>query len=181
MAQNQNTVGSFIPTTNTWDVSDVYQANLDEKLEKLLVRLYQNLNIMSLNVNLKDTGYYNTQPFVNGQLFFPLPGVNSANASGLVATYRQVFRKVINFGALPNAATKSVAHGIPFNAAFTTTRIYACSSDTTNLDYVPIPYASATNDNIELNLDGTNVNITTNSASWVTFTITYVIIEYLTQ
>jgi len=93
---------------------------------------------------------------------------------------RQVFRQVVNFGALPNNTTKSVVHGIVVNTNTTLTRLYAAASDPVNFDYVPIPYASVAGTPIELYMDSTNVNITTN-ADWSSYTITYVIIEYLKQ
>ena len=88
---------------------------------------------------------------------------------------------VINFGALPNAGTKSVPHNIPINGSYTFTRIYGAASDTTGLNYIPLPYASPTAaNNIELNLDATNVNIITGS-NRSNFNITYVIVEYITS
>lgn len=172
----QNT-GSFIPTTQIWDPSEVYSSNLSPELKELLVRLYQNLNLMATNVNLKDTGYYNTLEFVNGQLYFPNPANNSSTST--YPSFRQVFRTIVNFGALPNAGLKSVAHNIPINESYSFTRIYAASSDQVGLNYIPIPYASPTLvNNIELNVDATNVNITTGS-NRTNFTITYVVLEYI--
>ncbi len=100
---------------------------------------------------------------------------------------RQVFRKVIAFGALPNAGTKSVAHGIdtlpqdlPNNyIGFSFTRIYATATDPVNELYIPIPYASNVAANvIEINVDATNVNITT-ASNKTAYTITYVVLEYI--
>lgn len=171
--------GAFIPTTNVWDVSDIYQVEkLDPQLRELLVRLYQNLNNMALSVNIKDSAFYdNANEFVNGQQWFPNPANSSATSSS--PSMRQVFRKVVNFGTLPNNASKAVAHAIPVTTAYSFTRIYACASDPVNKEYAPIPYASTTADNVELFVDATNVTITTNSANWITYTMTYVILEYI--
>jgi hypothetical protein len=157
-------------------VSPIYQSKLSPELKEILVRLYQNLSQMATNVNLKDTGYYANQRFVNGQLYFPNPTLTSQSTTS--PQYRQVFRQVVNFGALPNASTKSVAHGITTTSTVTFTRIYGCSTNPST-EYIPLPYASATGDNIELNADPTNVNITTNSADWIAFTITYVVLEFI--
>lgn len=172
----QNT-GAFIPTTNVWDVNEVYSAGLDPKLTELLVRMYQNLNLMATNVNLKDVGYYVLQPFVNGQLYFPNPA--NSSASPAYPANRQVNRLVINFGALPNAGTKSVPHGLPVNAAWTFTRIYGTATDP-NAQFIPIPYASTTAvaNNIELWVDPTNVNVRT-AANYSAYTITYIVLEWL--
>ena len=179
MAQNV-TSGIFVPTTNVWDVSQIYEIDVTSpQFKELLVRLYQNINNISVALNLKDSGYYITESFVNSQLFFPNPIYNSST----VATpgYRQVFRIVINFGALPNAGTKSVPHNIIVNSQYTFTRIYGTASDTTGFNYIPLPYASASGtDNIELFVDGTNVTVitTTNRSN---FNVTYIVLEYITN
>lgn len=178
MPNNSNTYGAFIPTTNIWDVTQLYSVDVNSpEFKELLVRLYQNINLISLTTNIKDSGYYDTNEFVNGQLFFPDPALNSTTSSQ--PAFRQVTRKVINFGALPNTATKSVAHTIGPNSSYSFTRIYATASDTTGLTYIPIPYASPVlANNIEINVDVTNVNITTGS-NRSNYNITYVILEFL--
>lgn len=176
---NPSQFGAFIPTTNVWDVSEIYAIDVKSpEFKELLVRLYQNLNNMALGINNRDAGYYILQEFVNGQIWFANPALNSSTSQ--YPALRQVFRKVINFGALPNTATKSVAHNITgINNATTFTRIYATASDTTVHLYIPIPYASPIlANNIELNVDATNVNITTGS-NRSNFNICYVVLEYI--
>jgi hypothetical protein len=170
--------GSFVTTTNIWDVQQLYQIDVTSpEFKELLVRLYQNINNIALVLNIKDTGMYNTSEFVNGQVYFSNPANNSSTSANPIL--RQVYRTVINFGSLPNTGTKSVAHGISTNAAMTFTRIYAAASDTTGLNYIPIPYASPTaTNNIELSVDATNVNITTGS-NRTNFNVTYVVLEYI--
>ena len=168
----------YIPSTYIWDTSQIYQVDVTSpEFKELLVRLYQNLNRMAIALNLKDSGYYTLNEFVNSQLWFKDPALNIK--TGRYPEYRQVYRKVINFGALPNTALKSVAHGITVTAATTFTRIYATASDTTAFQYLPIPYASPVlANNIELNVDATNVNITTGS-NRSSFNTTYVVLEYI--
>lgn len=180
MANNNATLfGAFIPTTNVWDVGQLYQVDVTSpQFKELLVRLYQNVNNIATILNLKDTGYYTTQEFVNGQSFFPNPSLNSSTDT--VATYRQVFRTTVNFGALPNAGTKSVPHNIAITAGFTFTRIYGAASDTTGLTYIPLPFVDAAGNNIELNVDATNVNIVTTSDR-TNYTVCYVVVEYIKQ
>jgi hypothetical protein len=172
--------GSFIPTNYVWDVAQVYSTDVTSpEFKELLVRMYQNINNMILALNLKDTGIYNTSPFINSQVFFPNPSLNSSTSQ--TPEFRQVYRTVINFGALPNAATKSVAHTITCTSNTTFTRIYATASKTTApFSYIPIPYSStvAAADNVELYVDATNVNITT-AINYSAYTTTYVILEYL--
>ena len=181
MANNPIFSGAFVPTTNVWDVSQLYEIDVNsEAFKELLVRLYQNLNNISLVLNLKDTGYYLNQEFVNGQLYFPNTNLNSSTEQ--TSEFRQVWRLVINFGALPDftgSPTKSVPHGLTITPGVTFTRIYATASNTTGFEYIPIPYASPTAANsIEINVDATNVNIITGS-NRSNFTICYVILEYL--
>ena len=175
MAANQ--YGAFLNITQVWDVSEVYSADIKPELKELMVRLYQNLNTMAILLNLKDTGYYHTDEFVNSQLYFPNPALTSASPTN--AVFRQVYRKVINFGALPNTGTTAKPHGIIVNAATTFTRIYATASDTTGFNYIPIPYASPVlANNIEIKVDATNVTIITGS-NRSNFNVCYVVLEYI--
>jgi hypothetical protein len=179
MASEQRPSGLFIPTTNVWDVSPINNAaGLSPDLKELLVRLYQNINNISLAINLKDTGYYDQQQFVNGQKYFPNPALTSSSSQTPV--YRPVTRKVINFGALPNAASKSVAHGLTVTADWSFTRIYGTATNPST-SFIPIPFASPTlNQIIKLEVDATNVIITT-AIDQTAYTICYVVLEYLTQ
>ncbi len=175
-----NEVGSFIPTTNIWDPTEIYATEVTSPaFKELMVRLYQNLNTMAISVNLKDTGYYDISEFVTGQNYFPKPGTSSLTTGSSTANFRQTYRKVINFGTLPNNGTTNVAHGITVDANTIFTRIYGTATDPTGLSYLPLPYASSTAaNNIELSVDNTNVTIITGS-NRAAYTITYIVLEYL--
>ena len=163
---SQGDYGLFLPTTYLYDTDK-------QDTGELIRNLYRNTNSIILALNKKDTGIYALTEFVNGQTFFPNQTLGNQSAE------RQVFRKVINFGTLPNAGTTSVAHGIAPSTAFTFTRIYGVANDTTGQSYLPLPYASPTAaSTIELNVDATNVNITTGS-NRTAYTITYVVLEYI--
>lgn len=168
----RNNIGAFVATTNVWDVTQLAQLDVNSpEFKELLVRLYQNVNNIAILLNLKDTGYYDQNEFVNSQLYFPNPAKNTQQ-------YRQVFRTVVNFGTLPNAGTKSVAHNIAITVGVTFTRIYATASDTTSFAYIPIPFVETTGNEIQIDVDATNVNITTTSDR-TNFTICYVVLEYI--
>jgi hypothetical protein len=171
-------IGSFVPTSFVWDVARLYEIDItSDEFKELLVRLYQNLNLMALSLNGRDAGIYNTSEFINGQTFFPNPAYNSSTTE--TAQFRPVYRKVINFGALPNSGIKSVPHGITITGTTTFTRIYATASNTTSNLYIPIPYATPTAaDAIAIYVDATNINIVT-GFNYSGFTICYVILEYL--
>lgn len=177
---NTTNLGAFVPTTNVWDTSQLYEVDVkSDEFKELLVRLYQNINLIALNLNIKDTGYYVLEEFVNSQLYFPNPSLNSTTSSAPV--YRQVFRTTVNFGALPNAATKSVAHNIVTDSHFSFTRIYGASTKNDQTSFIPLPYSSSTlNQNITLNVDAANVNITT-AIDYSAYTLTYIVLEYLKQ
>lgn len=175
MAQSEN-LGAFVPTTFVWDVGEIKDIDINsQKFKDLLVRLYQNLNLMQLNLNVKDSAYYDTNEFVNGHSFPPSSTAGSSSTQAI--NRRQVFRKMIDFGALPNTATKNVAHEIDITTGYTFTRIYGCASDTTNLLYTPIPNA---NTDIRITVNATNVVITT-SANYSSYDTTYIVLEYLKQ
>lgn len=146
----------LLPETYIWDTDP----------EELVARLHQNVNEIAIAVNAKDFGLYSQQEIVNGQTYFPNPA-NTAITS--VTKERSVYRKVINFGTLPNTGTKSVPHNIPISDTYSFTRIYATASDPVGLTYMPIQY---------INVDLTNVNITT-TADLTNYTITYVVLEYI--
>lgn len=171
--------GAFVNTTNRWDVSKIFEFNPDsDEFKELIVQLHQNINEIALVLNIKDSGYYVESEFVNGQIFFPNTSLSSTTAANPV--HRQVFRKVINFGTLPNAGTTSVAHGLTIDSNFTFTRIYGAATDPGSA-FIPLPYSSTTLvNNIELNVDATNVDITT-GIDRTGFTTTYVILEYIKQ
>lgn len=170
--------GAYTLTTNVFDPSNVYNSEIEPNLKLLLVRLYQDLNYMANVVNVKETGQYTTQfPMVTNIQWFQDPTLNSNSTT--TPAQRNVFRTTINFGALPAAGTKSVAHNITCTKGVTFTRIYATASDTTGFNYIPIPYASPVlADNIELSVDSTNVNIKVGK-NRSNFNVCYIVLEYL--
>ncbi len=173
----QAELGAFVPTTNIWDPSEILSTEVTSpEFKELLVRLYQNLKDMSESINIRDAGYYAREEFVNGQIFFPNPSLSSTTAQ--VPDFRQVFRKVINFGGLPNSGTTSIAHGLTITSGFSFTRIYGCATDPST-SFIPIPFASPTDaENIKITVDTTNVNITTGSDR-TGYTTTYCVLEYI--
>lgn len=176
---NSSQYGAFVNQNYVWDVQQLLEADVNSpEFKELLVRLYQNINNISMVLNVKDTGMYAVNESVNGQLYFSNPANNSSTAAN--PALRQVYRKVINYTtALPNAGTVAIPHGIVCTAQTTFTRIYAVANDTTGKNYIPIPYASPTLvNNIELKVDATNVTIITGS-NRTNFTITYIVLEYL--
>jgi hypothetical protein len=139
--------------------------NLVEVLELLYKRIAD-------AVNRKEGSLYQRQEVATFQQYYPFSVTDGT------FRFRPIYRRTVDFGMLPNAGTKSVAHGIAFTSQFTTTRIYGSATDPTNLTYIPLPYASPTlANNIELNVDGTNVNVIT-GVNRENFTRCSIVIEY---
>ena len=174
----RNSSGAFVPTTSVWDTTELFREELSGKaLQRLMVKLYQNLNNQAMVLNVKDSGYYDKQDFVCGQLFFP--NSNPASVRAGKVGYRPVHRVAIEFGALPNNTTKSVAHGITMNDSFSCTRIYGTSTNKQTNKSLPLPYVGiGIGTEVELWVDGTNVNIKT-AGNLTTYLHTYVIIEFI--
>ena len=147
---------------------------IPDDLEQKNIKLRQYLNQIATALNTKDSGIYDATETITGQSFLPLFSTQTQSN----VTYRTVFRKVIDFGALPAAGTKSVAHGITFGSTFSVTKIYGAATDPSS-SFLPLPYASPTlTNNIELNLDATNVNVIvgTNRSA---YTRCFVVVEYI--
>lgn len=161
----QNNTGLFVASTNVWDIDLLNSIQVTEPaFKELLIRLYQNINNITIALNLKDSAYYVENEFLNGQVFFK---------------EQQAFRIVVNFGVLPNSTSISIAHGINVRNSFSFTRIYGCATNQITMQYIPLPYASPTSlNNIQLDVDATNVTITT-GIDYSAYTVTYVILEYI--
>lgn len=176
MATPIDAIGSFVPSTYILDVARLYQTDVQsDEFKELLVRLYQDINNIILVLNAKDSAYYLTQQFVTSGLMF--------NVNNDINNLRPIYRIVVNCGALPNTTIKSVPHGISptdFTSAWTFLKIYGAASNTSSFNYIPLPYVSSTSlaDNIEIDVDNTNVYITT-GANYSAYTQSYIILEFI--
>lgn len=151
--------GAFLSTT---EIFELEQTEISSEMKDFLFELRRVFDDHATMINIKDTGIYSKSEFVCGQIWYPNPTLTSYTSNKPIP--RQVYRKTIPFGALPNAGTTNVAHGITFPAVntFTFTRIYGCATDQTAGSYLPLPFAAITdNQNIVLKVDNTNVIITT--------------------
>jgi len=190
----QTSTGAYVPTTFILDVAQLNQTDVTKpEFKELLVRLYQNIGLMCNVLNVKDTGMYLTQELINSQLWFQNPLLDSSTPQ--VPEYRQVYRMLVNFGALPAAGTKQVAHNLDVGPLWTFTRIYGASTNpalfTTpptafgvpplGKNYIPLPYVSVRDatGSLELSVDQQFVNITTGGTDYSAWTVTYIIFEYI--
>lgn len=123
--------------------------------------LYQSI---ASSVNNKIGGLYVPQEKINSEQYF-----NKYN----VQKFNSVYRMVVDFGALPNTTSKSVSHNIVgWNSSFRLTASWGAATDPVALSSLPIP-----NDGILLEINSTNVTVTTTS-DLTAYTDTSIVIEY---
>ncbi len=174
----QSNTGMFVNETYSWDIAQIQSVDVNSiAFKELLVRLYRNLNSISIALNQKETAIYPLAETVDNQQWFPNPSTSATTARQ--PQYRGNWRTVVNFGALPNTATKSVAHKLTPTANWSWTKLEAYATDPITFNGLQIPFASPTlNENIKLTIDATNVNITT-AIDYSAYTVCYVVIEML--
>ncbi len=166
----QINTGSFVPTTNVWEVQHLLDVDVNStEFKELMVRLYQNINNIAIVLNAKCSGYYINEEFVNGKLYF-----NPTSTSPL--ELRPGFQKTIDTGAL-GAGVTAVNHGITVTNTLKWMFISGAATNTGTLVGYPITFAGAAGNNIEVTISATQVIINNNSG--VTFTDSQVTLEYV--
>lgn len=120
-------------------------------------------------VNSKEGGLYLPQELATFQRYFDEEDPQ---------TTKNVYRKLVNFGSLPNTTSKRVEHNVTFNNVTRLTRMYGAASDASGIQFIPLPFASPTlANNVSLEADETDVIITTGSDR-SNFDFTTVVLEY---
>jgi len=161
--------------SNQLSISEDFPRDI-EKFPETMVNLDLTYKKIANVVNTKVGGLYQPLELATFEQY-PLRST-TAPYPYLPNEFVNVYRKTIDFGALPNAGLKSVAHGIAFTTAYKGTRIYGCATDPVNRLYIPLPFSSPTlNKNIQLDIDATNINITT-AIDYSAFTLCNVVIEF---
>jgi hypothetical protein len=151
-----------------------------EKWEDARAFLVEQLKRITNAVNIREIGWFLDEELLSGKSF--IPGVNIAASGASSQQFRQVLRKVIDFGALPAAGTKSVSHGISFTNNTTLVQLYGAATDPVAFLALPIPYCdpAALANGISLTMDATNINIKV-GVNLSAYTRTYVTIEYMQE
>jgi hypothetical protein len=169
---------AFLPTTQIYDVEDLRDMDVNSpEFKELLVRLYMYTSNSASAINSREVGLYYPIEVLTGGTFFPDSGLTGERA----VEGRSIFRQVIDFGALPNAGAKTVAHNIAGAASMKLVRMYGGATDPATPSFLPLPFASTTlNQNIQLEAGTTNVTITT-GINRTAYTDTFVVMEYLKQ
>ncbi len=103
-----------------------------------------------------------------------VPAVHYSTDEHIIGTWidgKTLYEKTIDFGAIPNNTTKSVAHGI--NNLSMVVSWNGCMKSSDSFETVP----SGENSNFKLTADATNISIRT-STSWNDWTVSYITIQY---
>lgn len=152
------TEGNFVPEDVTLPQDPIeFQFFLKDTLEK-----------HAKLINRKDNGQYESIEIQNNQTF---PGADPQNK-------RMIFRKIVDCGALPNTATKTVAHGIANFSEIRVTRLYGAATNP-GVAAIPLPYLASSGfaNSLEMYIDAINV-ILIAGIDRTAYTSTFVIIEY---
>ncbi len=150
---------------------------IPDEPEELKIKLYQYLNDIAIASNSKTNGSYYDEEVLTGQKLFP-----AYDASGNANTrFRDIYRKVIDTGALPNATFKNVPHGIPFDSNYAVIKFYGAAYNSTLLAAIPLPNVNilVPTDVVQLSLNSTVVSLSTSTASYATVDRSYVVVEYV--
>lgn len=169
--------GMFLGTKGVFDPNYLKTKNVNSQdFKESIINLYKHLNSVITILNSKTSGKHPLGEFITGDTYYPDTTLTSSTSA--LEIERPEIVNTINFGALPNTTTKSVAHNIAWTSRTFFTSHIATATDSTAEKSVSIPYASATTaDIIEINVDGTNVNITTGK-DWSSYDCV-VILKYL--
>lgn len=139
-----------------------------EDFESFRIKFLEVYRNISYATNSRGIAVFDLEEFLTGEQWF---------SAGDPQKKRQTFRKIYSIGAIAAGATLNTAHGLTNVTAFT--KIIG-TAITAVVDYRPIPFASATavNEQIEIRADATNI-IIVNGAAAPNITSALVILEYL--
>ena len=188
MAEQQINTGLFVPTTEIFDVvSGLQQADISSsEFKELLIRLAQHVNRINIALNLKESGLYFEEEFVNGKLW---PNLSSTRPDNQIQSFHKLLIESSDPHAnppesaiLPTASTQNFAHGLSPVASTSSTstgwkflNVWGMANNTVSRVYYPINYTGVTN--ISAHITATNVVVTNNSG--VNFDKVYIVVEYI--
>lgn len=146
-----------------------------EKWEESREFFVENLKKISNGINAREIGFYLDEEVLTGKQLFP-----GTTVAGNPPQFRSILRKVIDFGALPNAGIKSVPHGITFDNNFTLVHLYGSATNPSN-NAIPLPFVHVNpTSNIQLYMDTTNVVIV-NLVDDRPYSRCFIVIEYILE
>lgn len=159
---------SFVP---------VYDA-IPEKWEDARPFVVEQLKKLANGINVREIGFFLDEELLSGKSF--IPGINNALDGETSQQFRNILRKVVDCGALPNAGLKQVPHGIFIDSNFTLIDLFGAATDPVNLLSFDLGHAAAPPNQVEIYLDATYINIVTGT-NRSAYTRTYIVIEYIQE
>ena len=140
---------------------------------QLVLKLTDYSRSVSTSINQREICAYVANEILTGSTLFSDEDTSDVELSVL----RPVYRKVIQFGPLPNATSKSVPHHIPVVNTYQFIKVLTVPNNpaaTGATPYAtPIPNATA-----RVDITTTNIVITT-TADYSAYTVCSVILEYV--
>jgi len=149
--QTSDVVDNLTSTETTHPLSAKQGKNLKDTCDTL------NSSLTTLNNNYEDSVDYSTTETVIG-----------------IWLDKPLYRKVINFGGLPNNTYKSVAHNISDISKIIRATGYSYA---TSGSFVNIPYSASGTNSIELVANVTDITIYTHT-NQTAFSECYIVVEY---
>lgn len=137
-APDSQNFDSYVPVYDT----------VPEKWEEARQFLVEHLKKISNAVNIRTIGWLLDEELLSGQAF--IPGVTPPGDNP--GTFRQVLRKVVNVGPIVSGVTRTVAHGVTFDANLTSIDSWVEATDSAGFVAVTFAYP-------ELQIIGPNVVI----------------------
>lgn len=122
--------------------------------------------------NIKDATARNTITLIQSQFGY---STTEKKTNETWIDSKPIYRKVVNFGTLPNTTTKSVSHGITNYAKMVSIKGIAINQGAGNT--IPLPYVVTNGEICQLYVKNENVIVVSNS-DYSEYTQAYVILEY---
>ncbi len=160
---------SYVPVFDT----------MPDTWDEAKITLVEHLKKISNAVNLREIGWYLDEELLSGKQFYP-----PTNSSGTSQQYRSILRKVVNFGDVAPIGiplgTKTVPHGLNFDANFTLMNLYGAATDPINFFAINLGHVAAAPNQVELFINGTDI-VTVSGVDRSAYSRVYIVIEYIQE
>lgn len=165
MSTPSNEYDTYIPVYN----------DIPENWEESRQFLVEQTREMTNGINAREVAIYVEDEQLTGGQF--------VKGTATPPQFRNIFRKVVPFGALPNAGAKSVPHNITLSPDTLIIKHHAWGNDLVGNLSIPIPYVNVLNpaDGVQIERIGANITITTTTGNYINYTSTFVILEYIQE
>lgn len=157
---NQILFGDFVPTTQSYDISLIYQTSPNSpNFKEFIVELYNNYTQLALPLNRKETGLYPLQEFVTGEQLF------ARSSAGLELESRGVFKRTFFISSIGSGATVTTALDSTVTAQYQFITAYGMSTDASAGSHKPIPYIAGGGAYVRLECNNTQIIVENQSGA----------------